>query len=288
MKKNSLIFLFAAMSIVAQSQTELLNGAFEDTLIRNIGGETDTLAHDWSTSPFGTGITTDAAEGEFAAYVWNWYFYGEGYLINGANSDPWHGGTPINFRPSSLSGYSKYIIGSVISENDSAYINVTLTKFNVETHSRDTIGKGSMRFGASNEYLLFNIGIDYASAEQPDTVEVRVGSSIGGFCGDNSGGNCLYFYVDNLQLNEGTTGMSENVVFNQNIAYPNPAQGVITINQPIAQSQLLQLFSSEGKLVAQRMLLPEKVQSVDVADLPAGLYFIRLQTDNSVQKIQLN
>jgi hypothetical protein len=36
------------------------------------------------------------------------------------------------------------------------------------------------------------------------------------------------------------------------------------------------------------MLLPEKVQSVDVADLPAGLYFIRLQTDNSVQKIQLN
>ena len=117
----------------------------------------------WTLSPFGAEKTDTAFLGNHAIRVWNWYYYSKGYFYNDtdnnylpvSNSFPFHRGQAITFAPVSVSGYYRYLAGDNNGSNDSAWIRITLTKFNSQTMQSDSIGSGIIKLGFSSQYIPF-------------------------------------------------------------------------------------------------------------------------------------
>ena len=101
-------------------------------------------------------------------------------------------GQPINFRPSALKGWFKY---SPLSA-DNCDINVTLTKWNVGTGQRDTIGGGLFHeTNTVSTYTEFTAPISYINNQIPDTAIVILLSSNPDAPVENS-----VLYVDDLSF----------------------------------------------------------------------------------------
>jgi len=260
---------------VAFAQQDILNGSFESTGITHDTSSmtSDTNAVDWSMSYFGSGLTSDAYSGTSAVYIWNWYYYALGELTNGDGNFPAQGGTPSTFSPTRMTGYYKYIIGDMQTTNDSALAIVCLTKYNNATSQRDTIGFGMKKLGAVAQYTAFSVDINYLNAQPHDTVTVRFVSSENGFCSNASAGNCLFLYVDDVEVSNTSTGISEDIAFNELSVYPNPANDRLNISS--AREVTINMFNALGEVVWSNAFTAGETLHISISHLPVGIYFVK-------------
>src|SRR5688572_29488216 len=146
----------------------------------------DTLPQDWATSGFGAGRTRDAAHGEYAATIWNWYSYAKGRIGLGKKDmleyDLIHNGVPLPLQGKgtfTLSGEYKYVLGENGGQgetDDSAVVFVMLKKFNYQTGQPDTAGFAIKKLGPTSSYQLFSIPI-YVSRDSVDSLSALFYSS---------------------------------------------------------------------------------------------------------------
>lgn len=110
---------------------------------------------------------------------------------------------------------------------------------------------------------------------------------------NTTGHDSLYVIVEgwssqsgnyDINITESTAEISENLTINYTVS-PNPAQESFTIGQSF--NGLVRLLTSNGKQVVKMEVSPN--QTIDVSQLPKGLYFLELTTQNNAytQKIIL-
>jgi hypothetical protein len=269
-------------TLIAQSLPH--NGGFEETESVSISGNEFEMPQNWNWSDFGAELTTDAASGNNAALIWNWYYYGKGYIQNGDPASSLSHGDPIDFRPSAMTGSYKYILGDVFSTNDSAVAFVYLTKFNLLNNTRDTIGRGIKKFPPLSEYESFQVDIVYENNELPDSVFVRFESSQNGFCSNSSDGNCLYFYVDDVTLTNETAGISNSIELFTASVFPNPGSDHIVLSNPGSQPMIAELVAADSRSIAFYSVDSNSSNVIDCSGFPSGVYFFRMDDGRSVIK----
>lgn len=85
-----------------------------------------------------------------------------------------------------------------------------------------------------------------------------------------------------LISNCGAVGIGERPEVAHFDVYPNPATDIVSLSMEATGPAYLQGFSTIGKLVFEKTL-PAAVGNVqlDVADWPAGIYLMKIQTPNA-------
>lgn len=71
--------------------------------------------------------------------------------------------------------------------------------------------------------------------------------------------------------------------------YPNPSNDQVTIDSPVAITQL-SLLNYSGQVLFEQNLVAEKSATVDIKEYPSGIYFIKVRTleGTTTQKLVLN
>lgn len=240
----------------------------------------------WRGSPFGVSKSAHAREGKFAASVWNWYYYGKGYLMNGSGEAFWldldRGGTPITWKPVTLTGYYRYNTDSNLRENVSGIVAVMLKRWNPQTERPDTIGFAEQRLSPSPTFQPFTLTIpDYAPGMMPDSIVIAIISSDSCFCAAESG-NCCYLTVDDLRLSS-ASGVENSVadLFSTVHVLPNQVvEGRGNLVQWSSSSTgpfTLRLISTEGKIVHTITMIEGTEINIQPDNLPTGKYLIEVQ-----------
>lgn len=77
-----------------------------------------------------------------------------------------------------------------------------------------------------------------------------------------------------------TTTIDEPEVYRQLSLYPNPARDMLTLDWPTLPpgGAYLRIFDARGGLL-QQMKLNQRTSSLDLTELPAGMYWLRLETE---------
>lgn len=272
---KALLLVLALFASTFATHAQVLNGSFEDL--------TDTLPSYWNIADLGADLQTQYLHsGSQGLAVWNWYYYSKGYAING-NTDPAvnlynkmpGAGTPTTEKALRLTGYYYYDTTQTDTEADTALITVAYRTWNANTADYDTVAWGMKYFmpTAGTGMEPFSIDIeDMAPGTDPDTVVIVLRSSLNGFCNTLSAGNCLYFYVDDLAL-ENTTGTTDVMAqFARVQVYPNPATGRVTLvaQQPETHYRLLDVWGREH---LGGTLQPGN-NTVDVSAMASGVYLL--------------
>jgi hypothetical protein len=274
-----LYFFTVTILCCAQTRAQLLNGSFETLTMSpnsSVAGYVDTVPLYWKIAqPFGGKMVTDAFAGNRAVRIWSWY-YGQSNAQLTYGNDYFNRDQPISSRPVLLSGHYKYtLVNSKNSIQDSALAEVFLMKRNPSTHKRDTIGSGTMHFGAQPAYTRFELPLKYTSAVIPDSIAVIFRSSLYQFtnCDADGLGNCNYFYIDNLAL-ASSTGMEEGDPELLKI-YPNPVNSVLTVRRAAGKMTIV-IYNATGELL--REYPPASVTSLNLEMVPQGIYFLKIST----------
>ncbi len=290
MKHLTIFSLFIAITVTGHAQQHLLNGNFEDTsVIHNMQThENDTVAHHWTMSIFGSGVTDDSHSGNQAVCIWNWYYYAKGYLNYGDTAFSKSGGLPMAIRPTVLEGYYKFIYGDNDDKIDSAVALIWLTRFNSTTQQRDTIGFGKKKLGPVSDYTAFRVDVEYFSVLQPDTLNILFESSENGFCNPAGMGNCLFFFIDDLSVSDLANGIKEAVKLQPELSVsPNPAFSSIVLEHLLfKENQLVSIYNISGSLVWEQKINASGILQVDVRNLESGVYLIK--AGNSVKRFFKN
>lgn len=82
-------------------------------------------------------------------------------------------------------------------------------------------------------------------------------------------------------MEDTTNSISENVIEGISV-FPNPASSVVSVSYPFANRSniLVKIYNSEGALVLQKNKLSSGTLTLNIEAIPAGLYFIKIETDN--------
>lgn len=278
------ILIFTFLLGFSSKAQPFQNSSFEDV--------EDSIPENWSLSAFGAKASEDyASEGQYALSVWNWYYYGKGAAVLGAGEPPFlmeHAGLPFQGEPQYLTGTYAYITGETYSTDDRAVIGIALKKFNTLNNTSDTIASGEIRLSPSASVSSFEVPINYRSFDLCDTLVVWVISSDSGFCGANSGGECLHLYVDNLvlQSNSSTSSQAIDSWFGASaILQPNPAESYFSVATR-KKLQSIELYSLTGQLL--RSENQNLNGNIDVSMLPAGIYMVQINyADNARERQKL-
>ena len=268
-----------------QSQT-LTNPGFEIL-------DTTGYPAQWSTSGYGAGSSSLSNSGNFSMSVWNWYYYGKGFAVNGtaySHLAAYEGGTPYTLKATQLNGFYRYDTMGTYSNHDSALVAVLLKKYNSSTQQSDTIGYGTIHLPAyapsNGNFASFSVEItDWNSSDQPDSIVVLLQSSIqNGFCETAGDGNCLYFNVDDLSLVTplGITDISGNYLKTE--VYPNPViqNFTIKIQSEFDSKTKITISDASGKAVKEdNIFLRSGVNNYEISmvDSERGIYFITIENN---------
>ena len=89
------------------------------------------------------------------------------------------------------------------------------------------------------------------------------------------------------------TGIPDNLEINEINIYPNPSTGIINIDLPKGLTKLeLSVFNMVGQIVFTDEIVSqtETIKTIDLSDVPKGIYFIGLKSDGEQQfsKVILN
>lgn len=249
----------------------LENPSFEDSIFVNNGY----APSGWSNDGFGFGYTSDAHHGSKAVKIWNWYYYGEGWLVNGeTQSSFWGGGSPFVGSTVALTGYYKYELGQNQGAADSAFCDLLLFRFNTSTQSRDTLAYSRKLLGPAASYTYFETWVDNQTFQvQSDSLVITFSSSVDGFCDNQSSGECLYLTIDDLQL-ELPVGVPMPLGWDGDAAiYPSPGDGRVHVNLPegMGNEADLEVFAMDGKKLLTKRVV-ERKSLVDLSSLPAGTH----------------
>jgi len=296
MKKLLLILSFFTASLLVQAQ--IPNAGFENWTFPN----TDTVPEGWSSSGFGAGRSTAGYSGDYAAYVWNWYHYVKGWIVNGVAGPGFNmfdaslGGTPVNEKPLRLHGYYFYVKGDNGPYDDSAFVNIIVKKFNNTLQQPDTVALGRLHLGPASSYIPFTVEIeDLAQGIDPDSIVISLWSCLDNncFCDINSSGNCLFFYVDDLTLEFASGIISIDDWFNGFAVYPNVISEKATVRIPpgAIKDVQLSLYNSTGQCIQSWKELSGTETEFKRGNLESGFYFLQAKSESSTlgtRKLILN
>ncbi len=295
MKKFLLTLSFFSASLLLQAQ--IPNAGFEDWTFPN----NDTVPEGWSSSGFGAGRSAAAYTGSYSAYVWNWYYYAKGWIVNGEANPGFTqfsaslGGTPISEKPLRLHGYYFYVRGDNGAFDDSAFVNVVVKKFNNTLQQPDTVALGRLHLGPASSFIPFTVDIeDMAQGIDPDSIVISFWSCLDNncFCDVNGSGNCLFFYVDDLSLELASGIISIDNWFNGLSVYPNVISEKATIHIPASVEHVqLSLYNSTGQCIQSWKSVPGTDLVFNRENFESGFYFLQAKTGNSIlgtKKIILN
>lgn len=84
--------------------------------------------------------------------------------------------------------------------------------------------------------------------------------------------------------NGGGTGFPESPEVSKQLKiYPNPAEDNITVESPaLTANTFLSIVNVNGQVLMERMITDHKT-SMDISNLPGGVYFIRVKNDRMVE-----
>jgi len=207
------------------------------------------------------------------------------YPIIGMNPDfPYAegGGTPINYKPTHLTGH--YIFNSTDSI-DKGVAYVILSKYNTVMKKRDTVAFATYYFAQNTAYTNFSIPItDLMPGVMPDTITTIFYSSnpntVQAFVTSN-------LYIDALTLLP-ATGIEENDIFSNMVVYPNPynCQLTLEIQSNLDTEEKIEIVDVNGKLVKTVEINPtDKKTEVSLEEVSSGTYFIKSNTQKGCKKI---
>lgn len=281
MKK--ILLAFTLLLGLHPAHAQIPNSGFEDWIFPS-----DTIPEFWTSSGFGAGRSTQSNSGMYAAYVWNWYYYAKGWIVNGSPGwftqfDASNGGTPLNQKPLRLKGSYFYVLGNNGGFADSAFVNVIAKKYNTTLNQADTVALGRLHLPAVSNYTPFSVELtDLIPGTDPDSIVISFWSCFDNncFCDNSSSGNCMFFYVDDISLDFQSGVLPIDGWFNQPVVFPNPSGDEVAVRVPgAAGTHTLRLYNATGMLV-------QETKSGDAADLrvrkgnlPAGLYTLEILTD---------
>lgn len=243
------------------------------------------IADDWSFDQTGGGLdTVYARTGMYSLSVWNWYWYAAGYAASGEFNgfNPEHAGTAINVKPTALTGYYMYDTTNTDTNNDSAVVIVIAKKFNGS--SSDTVAYGEAHLPSAHPndgWVQFTVPMDdLMPGVDPDSVAIFFRSSINGFCSPVSG-ECLYFYVDDLELNtiNGVFDMTGET-FPTKI-YPNPTNDwvKVSIDEPNADRIIVRDLT--GRIVLQSSAMIGELK-LNVSSLNRAVYSLEVWSKEQI------
>jgi len=87
-------------------------------------------------------------------------------------------------------------------------------------------------------------------------------------------------YSDELEISDATLGIAENTVFDFKL-YPNPATDVITIQSGSIKVSTVEVYDILGKNVIAQNDFTNTNITVNVSELKAGIYFVKIYANNS-------
>ncbi len=170
-------------------------------------------------------------------------------------------------------------------QEDDFFDDVTLLLFN---NSDQTITCSSSPEGDGNyifECLMngtYNIFIDKPGFTQVSSSEVTLSDEI-----ENLENINFEFNSDSTIKASSATGAMFFDKDTEFYIYPNPVSDILTIktNLSVEQMEKLIICAVDGNIVLSTEIIESETLSVDVSQLPAGIYFTRLMTDkNSISR----
>ena len=287
MKKFLLAIIFFLSALIMHAQ--IPNAGFENWTFNG----NDTVPEGWSSSGFGAGRSSVAQSGDYSAYVWNWYYYAKGWIVNGVAGpgftmfDASSGGTPIAEKPLKLHGYYFYARGDNGGFDDSAFVNIIVKKFNNTLQQPDTVALGRLHLGPAAAFTPFTVDIeDIAQSIDPDSITISFWSCLDNncFCDLTSSGNCLFFYVDDLSLELASGIISIDDWFNGFAVYPNVISEKATVRIPAASVKEVQLslFNSTGQCIQNLNALSGQEIEFNRKNLESGFYFLQVKAGSTI------
>lgn len=164
-------------------------------------------------------------------------------------------------RPTQYSGYYKYD-GSV---GDSLIVSVG--------------GNGDTSTIAllppATNWTPFSVAINYNTVNVPDTFTVLFNLT-------NNGATSINAWLDDLCFGNLPTGINESSSNNNITIYPNPVKDQLTINAENEKIKSIEIMDVTGKIIPIANGITQNTITINVADLPKGLYFLQIQTENGV------
>lgn len=279
MKRTTvLISLFLLVKI---SFGQLLNGNME---IYN-NQSYDTVPQSWSvSSPYATlpGRTSDAHSGNSAFVINTWYFYAQGFMVNGKLETYDHlsnwikGGTPVSGKPVAVKGFYKYTEARTV---DSALVQVILKKWNTLKNKPDTLCYGYVALPPVNTYMPFEVSIhDYSLGVQPDSIVIRFASHDSKNFGSPPKNYCRYLFIDDVSLAYNGPVTSIKKQSQQTSVSFYATQQELNVFNRDAKHFTVELWSLEGKLLLiKEITLPE--DKIDILSFSKGVYLLKTRGD---------
>jgi hypothetical protein len=189
-------------------------------------------------------------------------------------------GFAYNLKPTALVGKWQYMASNAGS------ITIQFTKWNTTTKMRDVIGSGSQTLsGMAMSWASFSIPITFTGSGTPDSCIIILKASGSAPVADD------YLWVDNLELT-GATSIVKNENPTSFTVYPNPGNGVITLNfnTPNEKQTIVQVMDITGKMMLSENLnlaAGTSKQTLDVSSFAKGSYFIKIMDKETVETKKL-
>jgi hypothetical protein len=179
------------------------------------------------------------------------------------------GGTPISQRVTVASAYIKNDADIA----DSAIFSVRI--LNISNGVESEIGSGEVLLGTVPNFTKIDVPITYTNTTLPaNLIRYNFMNSV------SSSLTTSTMYVDDVTYTT-TTGVTEALMNDiEIIAYPNPANEVVTIKATTEDALVVELYSIDGQLLQTKAF--SKETQLRIADLANGLYVYNIKDKDQV------
>lgn len=129
---------------------------------------------------------------------------------------------------------------------------------------------------STQDYIVKNwTNVDLSTLGPINKITFSLSSSDVGQYGMNTPG---FFALDDITLSY--TNINKNALSSIN-AYPNPAHNFITINTP--KNGFVKILDGQGRIVYSKNTF-NSITTIDLSSLISGIYFIRIETENTIEQ----
>lgn len=189
-------------------------------------------------------------------------------------------GIPYADRPVLMQAWVK----GNIAATSSAYIMITLSKWNTSTEGRDIVGQATYTLSDTiSNYTQISEAINYSLPSIPDTIDVKIMAGDVGPGGYSMPGN--EFFIDDISFTF-PVGISEKGKDKNSVAiFPNPASDKITISSA-EKINTIDIYNVLGEKIYQSSAIshwalvnqpmPNASMTIDLSSQPKGIYFVKL------------
>lgn len=188
-------------------------------------------------------------------------------------------GFPFTQRPASFKGKWQHMIFG----NSQGSLSVTLTRWNTQTASRETVATANKTLaGMAMSWAAFTVNFVYQSGSYPDTCIIVLKAS------GNNPTDQDYLWVDDLYFDGSVAGVADIPDFlNAITVYPVPASNRLKIDLDIRKAGPIryELCDPIGLLVKQGdagFLNARTTLEIDVTGITSGTYMLRIRCDQGM------